>query len=136
MPTRVGFDRRRSASAQVTASLIACNYKKVEKIRKIRKDGTPEIQEAVKNDKMSINTAYTMIRKIQKGLKENEEGPEKLSAAQVRTLKAVLTEENFAGLEALGGDLRGMLNLAVEQLMGMVRNEKRSQERETAGRES
>ncbi len=136
LPTRVGNFRGRSASAQITASLIACNYKKVEKIRKIRKDGTPEIQEAVKNDRISINRAYNLIRKVENGLKEDEEGPEKLSPGQVRALKAVLSEENFAGLKALGGDLRGMLNLAVEQFIGGFRNERRNAVAETVPRES
>jgi hypothetical protein len=54
LPTRVGNYDGRSASARFTASLLGCNYKKVEKIRKIRKDGTPELQEAVKNGEMSI----------------------------------------------------------------------------------
>ncbi|MBM3301102.1 MAG: hypothetical protein FJY85_14245 [Deltaproteobacteria bacterium] len=54
----------RSASARRTAQLLLCKYKKVEKIRKIRKDGTPEIQEAVKNDRMKINRAYNLIREM------------------------------------------------------------------------
>jgi hypothetical protein len=49
-----GIDPGRSASARFTASLIECNFRKVEKMRKIRKDGTPELQEAVKNGEMSI----------------------------------------------------------------------------------
>ncbi|MEW6350720.1 MAG: hypothetical protein AB1646_16790 [Thermodesulfobacteriota bacterium] len=127
-PTRVGFDLAHSPSARVTASFMACNYKKVEKIRRIRKDGTPEIQEAVKNDKMSINRAYTLIRKLEKGLEEEEEGPEKLPPAQIRTLKAVLSEENFASLEALGGDVGATLNQAVEQFISVQGNKGRGEE--------
>jgi hypothetical protein len=56
--TGVIIDRDLSTSARRTASLLGCNYKKVEKIRKVRKDGTPELQEALKNDKMSIDRAY------------------------------------------------------------------------------
>ncbi|MFC1834441.1 hypothetical protein ACFL2Q_06870 [Thermodesulfobacteriota bacterium] len=133
MPTRDGIDPGRSASARKTASLIGSNFRKVEKIRKILKDGTPEIQEALKNDKLTINAAYMRIRKMKTGaVKKNSK--EESSAKQVKAAKLVLNRENFEGLNALGGDLSSQLNLAVEQFISGLRDKERAEEpaRETA----
>jgi len=116
MPTRVGIDRGRNASARRTAAIIGCNYKKVDKIRKIRRDGTPEIQEDVKDDRMSINKAYKLIRDMEIG-EDEEKSRRKLSAAQIKAVKAVLSEDNLIGLEALADDLGSLLNQAVEQFI-------------------
>ncbi|MEW6351611.1 MAG: hypothetical protein AB1646_21380 [Thermodesulfobacteriota bacterium] len=136
MLTRVSVDGGRSASARRTATLLGCNYKKVDKIRKIRKDGTPEIQEAVKNDKMSINRAYQLIRRMEKGLRMDDEGPAKVADAQVRALQVVLTEKNFAGLNALGSDLPALVNSAIEEFISVHGNRARSEEPGTEVRES
>jgi len=81
--TGVSNYQGRSASARRTAALIGCNYKKVDKIRKIRRDGTPEIQEAVRNDECSINKAYDLIREMEIG-EDEEKNRRKLSAAQIK----------------------------------------------------
>jgi len=44
IPPHGGNNPERSASARKTAERIGCNFRKVERIRTIRKDGTPEIQ--------------------------------------------------------------------------------------------
>jgi len=46
--THTILDSAYSTSSRGTAQLLGCNYSKVDKIRKIRKDGTPEIKEAAK----------------------------------------------------------------------------------------
>lgn len=103
-------------SARRTAQVIGCNYKKVDKIRKIVRDGTPEIQEDVSNDAMTINKAYKLIRGMELGAEE-EKSRRKISAAQMKAVKSVLSEENFVGREAMSDDLGSLLNIAVEQFI-------------------
>jgi hypothetical protein len=99
----------RSASARRTAKLIGCHYSKVVKIRVIRRDGTPEMQEAVKNNQMTIHKAWKMIRDMELGEDEN-----KRNAAHTRAVKKVLTEENFERLKELPGDMFENINAAVD----------------------
>jgi hypothetical protein len=106
----------RSASARRTAALIGCHYRKIDKIRKIRRDGWPDIRDAVRNDQCSINRAYKLIRDMEIG-EDDAKGRRKLSKAQIKVVKSVLSEENFVALEAMGDDLGSMLNLAVEQFI-------------------
>jgi hypothetical protein len=109
--TRVSNFAGRSASARRTAALIGCHYRKVDKIRR---DGWPEIQEAVRNDQCSINKAYDLIRDMELG-EDGEKKGRKLSKAQIKVVKSVLSEENFIALEAMGDDLGRLINLAVQQ---------------------
>ena len=101
--TGVRIEKTRSVSARKTADLIGCNYGKVDKIRKIRRDGTPEIQDAVRNDKMSINKAFGMIREKELGTDETKRN----SAAFMKGARVVFTEENLGRLKELRGDLQG-----------------------------
>ena len=98
------------------AELIGCNYKKVDKIRKIRRDGTPEIQDAVRNDKMSINKAFGMIRKVELGTDETKTN----SRAFMKGAKVVFSEENLGRLTELGGDLQAHANAAVEEYISRL----------------
>jgi ParB-like chromosome segregation protein Spo0J len=123
--TRVSNFVGRSASARRTAALIGCHYRKVDKIRKIRRDGTSEIQDAVRNDQLTINKAYKLIRDMELG-EDQEKSRRKLSKAQVNVVKSVLSEENFAHLEAMGDDLGALLNLAVEQFIRGLRSRERA----------
>ncbi len=111
MLTGVSIDRGRSASARSTASLIGCHYRKVDKIRKIRRDGTLQIQEAVRTDKLTINKAYKLIRDMELG---SDGGTDKVSVALVKAAKVLFNEENFAILKELGGDLSSHANRAAE----------------------
>ncbi len=114
----------------MTNRLIGCHFRKVEKIRKGHTDGTPEIQEAVKNDRMSINRAYDLIRKMERGVVEGNQ-TEKLSAAQLKAVKLFLSQANLAELNALGGDLSSLLNssllnLSVEQFISGLGDKERT----------
>jgi len=131
----VPFESEPSRSSQWTAQLLGCNYKKVEKIRKIRKDGTPEIQEAVKNDRMKINRAYNLIREMEKG-EDEEKSRKKLLASQIKAAKILFTEENFAILKELGGDLSFHANMAAEVYMRRLRDKERAEEPETESQKS
>jgi len=123
LPTRVILDRGGSTSARKTAAIIRCLYRKVDKIRKIRRDGTPEIQEDVRNDKMKISKPYKLIRDMELGVDE-EKSRRKFSAAQIKAVKMVLSEDNLIGLEALGGDLGSLLNQAVEQFISSLQDKR------------
>jgi hypothetical protein len=95
----------------MTARLIGCNFRKVEKMRTIRRDGTPEIQEAVKNDKLRINSAYNKIRKMKQ---VQEDTGENSSAAQIKPLRITFSRESLALLQELGGDVGVHVNTALE----------------------
>jgi len=111
----------RSASARRTASYIGCSYKTVERIRTIRKLGTPEIQEAVKNDKLSINGAYSKMCKTKHGKDSSGENP---STQQLRTARITFSEENYAVLKDLGGDVGTHVNVAVEMYVRWMQETK------------
>jgi hypothetical protein len=112
MLQRCNNDRGSASSARETASIIGCHYSKVVKIRTIRRDGTPEMQEAVKNNQMTIHKAWKMIRDMELGEDEN-----KHSAAHTSAAKKLLTEENFEKLKGLPGDIHEKMNAAVEFFM-------------------
>ncbi len=58
-PTGVGIEKGGSASARRTAKMLGCGRGKVEKVRKILKDGTHEIQDAVrKGEKCSMSITF------------------------------------------------------------------------------
>jgi len=100
----------RSASARRTAKIIGCNYRKIDKIRRIRRDGTQEIQDAVRNGDIGIEKAHSMIREMQLGEDENKRN----SAADTKAAKRILTEENFETLKNLPGDMYEKMNAAIE----------------------
>jgi hypothetical protein len=112
----------RSASAKRTAHLIGCHYRKVDKIRRIRRDGWPEIQEAVRNDEMTVNKAYDLIRKAEIG-EDDEKGKRKLTIGQIKTLKGVYGDEIMTELEGYGGDLHLHLIAAMKQYLGGLRED-------------
>jgi ParB-like chromosome segregation protein Spo0J len=121
--TRVSNFVGRSASARRTAALIGCHYRKVDKIRKIRRDGAPQIQEDVKNDRIGINKAYKLIRDMELG---SNEATDKVSVAQVKAAKALFNEENLAILTELGGDLSSHANRAAELYIRRLQDKERT----------
>jgi hypothetical protein len=108
---RPKLDRSYSTSAREAAKFLGCHFSKVEKIRKIIRDGWPEIQEAVANDEMSINKAYQLV--LDREMRQ-EEAEKKASAAHIKAADTLLSEENFAFLEQLGGDVSDHVNKALE----------------------
>ena len=132
LTTRVVNFAGPSASARMTAELLRCNYRKVDRIRKIRRDGWPELQEAVKNDAVTIYKAYKLIRDMELG-EDEKKSRRKLSPAQIKVVKSVLSEENFFGLEAMGDDLGSLLNLAVEQFVKRLERKKERMQPRASG---
>ncbi|MDQ7785889.1 MAG: hypothetical protein RDU20_23615 [Desulfomonilaceae bacterium] len=97
----------RSASARRTASIVGCNFRKVERVRKILKDGTDDIRDAVSDGKMTINRAYNTIvnkakAKARRG--DDNETHEKLSEEMRKAACLLFPQEDVTALERLGGN--------------------------------
>jgi hypothetical protein len=116
-----------SASAKKTAHLIGCHYRKVDKIRRIRKDGWLEIQQAVRNDEITINKAYDLIRKTEIG-EDDEKSARKLTVGQIKMLKTVCGEEIITELEGYSDDLRSYLVAAMKQYLHGLRENGRDED--------
>jgi len=119
-------ERGSTTSARRTAKIIGCNYRKVYQIRRIRKDGTTQIQDAVRNGEMGINNAYSMIRDMELGKDENKRN----SAADTKAAKRLLTEENFERVSKHGGDVCIIINAALEFYLPTLDNEEPSDDRD------
>jgi hypothetical protein len=65
----------------------------------------------VANDEITINRAYKLIRDMELG---NDGNGKKFAAARIRAAKTLLSEENFAFLGQLGGDVGNHVNKALE----------------------
>jgi hypothetical protein len=78
------------------------------------------MQEAVKNNQMTIHKAWKMIRDMELGEDEN-----KRNAAHTRLAKKVLTEENFERLKELPGDMFENINAAVELYLRSLHDRER-----------
>ncbi|MEW6141448.1 MAG: hypothetical protein AB1733_24765 [Thermodesulfobacteriota bacterium] len=109
MPTHVGIESGRSASAHRMANILGSNRGKVEKARKILKDGTPEIHDAVKNGKMTTNKAYNLV--IKKPLVRRRSGDIKLKPW------------TLAALRELGGSIEDHVEAAVKWYVEWLRRE-------------
>jgi len=114
--TDVGNEKGRSASAHRTAHMLGCNYKKVERARRIIKGGTPQVKEDVRKDKMTINKAYNLI--TSKGQAEDDKtAQEKLPKKISEAAKKLFNKKNMAGFKALGGNLVAHANAAAEMYL-------------------
>lgn len=116
IPTGVGIETGRSASARRTASMVGCNYKKVEKVRKIMKEAPTTIRNAVRTGKVTINKAYNATVEKAKG-----ESKEKSSSAKIKATKIQLTDKNMSVLNELGGDIHDHVNKAIEGYLRYLR---------------
>ena len=83
----------------------------VKRARRINREATPEILEALENRKMTISKAEEAIGDTAKAKKKTRVRP---PAAQDREGMVQLNDENLAGLKALGGTLHSHVNAAVE----------------------
>jgi hypothetical protein len=68
----------------------------------------------VANDEMRINTAYKLIHDMELG---NDDNCKRLASGHIKAAKALLSEENFAVLEELGGDMGEHVDRALEVYM-------------------
>ena len=118
--SHVALDSGQDESARRIASLLGCNHKTIKKIQKICSDGTFEIQLAVRFDKMTINTAYKRVLGNEKR-KNTEEGGSRKSRAKAS--KTVISQENLARLNELGGELDAHVNKALEMYVRSLHEE-------------
>jgi hypothetical protein len=118
MPTPVGSPTGRSASAHKTAIMVGCNYKKVEKVRRIIREGSTKLHKQISDGPLTINKAYNALAKKAKEEKKLESAPPK-----TKTTKIHLTEENLAALKKLGGDLHAHVNRAVKGYLNYLRRD-------------
>jgi hypothetical protein len=126
MPTSVGVEKGRSASAKRTGLKAGCHYKKVEKVRRILRDGPISMHNAVANGKMTINKAYNTV--LEEGKIEK-----KSSGEQDKPFMVHLTEENLADLKQLNKTVHFHVNKAVRMYIKGLRKmgrfpEKKEQE--------
>jgi len=111
-PLETGY----ATSAERTAALVNCSARTVKRARRIRKDGSREILEAMKNGKMTIGQADKRIAEKAKAKTTAKSSAKENQDAMVR-----LTDENLAALKELGGNLHSLVNRAVEQYIKRLR---------------
>jgi hypothetical protein len=109
-PPNGGIEKGRSPSAQRTADLVGWTVRMVERARRVRDQGTSEILEAVRNNKMSLSKAEKAIADQAKETSDTEPPVPQNEDGMVH-----LTDENLAGLKELGGNRHSHVNTAVEQ---------------------
>jgi hypothetical protein len=101
-------------SSERTAKMVGCGPRTVDRVRKIRKAGTPEILEALKNRKMTITEAEEAID----GKAKDKKRTKKAELKEIRkAAEKLLNEDNLAGIDSLGGDLAYHANKAVEEYL-------------------
>jgi ParB-like chromosome segregation protein Spo0J len=96
-------------SALRTAALVGTSDTTVKRARRIRKEGKPDILEALKNRKMTISQAARAIAK--KGQCNEAKTP----VTQNQEGMVQLTDENLAALKELSGTRHEHVNEAVKQ---------------------
>lgn len=101
-------------SAERTGSLIGWSARQVKRGRRINKDATPEILEALKNHKMTIGQADKRIAEKAKAKKQTTEESQ---AKENKVAMVALSDENLAALEELGGNRYIVVNKAVAEYL-------------------
>ena len=104
------IETRHSTSAERTAALVGCSATTVKRARRIRKEGTPSMLEALKNREMTISQVEKAI--VEKA-KAKEGTGEESSVGESKNSMVHLTDENLAVLEQLDGTLHHHVNKAV-----------------------
>ncbi len=73
---------------------------------------------------MTVNKAYKLIRDMELGTEESEK---RLAAARIKAARTLLSDENFAVLQELGGDVGDHMNKALEMYMRLLREQDRAE---------
>ena len=101
-------------SAERTGSLVGWSARKVKRGRRIIREATPDILEALKNRKMTIAGAEKAIIKKAKPEADNKTDSKDIETRREPVMVA-LTEENVAALRELGKTLHFHVNAAVAE---------------------
>jgi hypothetical protein len=109
--TRVSNSEGCSAHARRTGKLLGCNFRRVERIRRIIKARIPEILDAVWNGRMSIDQAYEPVRALKNG---GDVTKDKAAAAYRRAVEKAFSPGRLAFFQSLGGDLASHVDRAGE----------------------
>jgi len=110
------IETKPATSAERTAGLVGCSARTVKRARRIRKDGSTEILEALRNRKMTISQAEKALTK-----KIGEES----RVGEKESFKVHLTAENLAALRQLEGPLNDHVNKAVSGYIRWLRKKGR-----------
>jgi ParB-like chromosome segregation protein Spo0J len=119
-----GLETPRKTSAERTADLVGCSARTVERARRIRKDGTPEILEALRNREMTISQAENAIIKKAQAEAEKNTGEQSSDAESENSLVHV-TDEYRAVLSQMEGTLYEHVNKAVKMYIRWLRDKGR-----------
>lgn len=121
------IETRHSTSAERTAALVGCSAATVKRARRIRKEGTPSMLEALKNREMTISQVEKAI--VEKA-KAKEGTGEESPVGDNKNSMVHLTDENLAVLEQLDGTLHHHVNKAVSWYIDWLRDRGRLPEKE------
>ncbi len=127
-------------SSEVVAKELNTSPRKVEQMRTISDNGDPDVIDAVKADKISVNKGYNETQKRRKEKKETSENKKaenksvtkkeaaKKSKQQSDVRSVSLSDRHFAALKELGGLIEDHVAQAVEDYLEMMaaQNEERT----------
>ncbi len=115
------IEKKVMTSAERTAKLVGCGPRTVDRVRKIRKAGKPEILEALKNREMTITQAEEAIGRKTK----DKKAAQKAKLKKIRkAAEKLFKEDNLSGIDSLGGDLVYHVNKAVAEYVEKQLEEK------------
>jgi len=116
-------------SAQRTAKLVGCGPRTVDRVRKIRKAGTPEILEALKNRKMTITEAEEAV-----GIPKDKKKARKAEDKKIKkAAEKLINGDNLSEIDSLGGDLAYHINKAVAEYVAKKKLEEKPYRTDDAG---
>ncbi len=101
-------------SAQRTADIVGTNETTVKRARRIQREGTDKIIQAIRDGKLKISQAVNAIINAKKTVVESK-------AIQDKDNLVALTDDNLAGLKELGGNRHAVVNTAVAEFIARQR---------------
>lgn len=116
-PPRGGLENKKQTSAERTAATVGCSPRTVERARRIRKKGTTDLIEALKNGK-TMSQVENIIAQREKAEKETEEESQ---VEKKESLLDRLTDANRSDLMEVGGDLYVHVNRALKGYFNYLR---------------
>jgi DNA-binding transcriptional MerR regulator len=124
-------ETRHATSAERTAALVGCSPRKVKRARRIRKDGTSEILDALRNREMTISQAENAIIKKAQAESEKNTG-EQSSVSESENSLVQLNGEYRAVLSQIEGTLHEHVNKALKMYIWRLPRQGRLPEKEQA----
>jgi hypothetical protein len=116
-------------SSEVVAKELNTSPRKVEQMRTISDNGDPDVIDAVKTDKISVNKGYKETQKRRKEKKEKSETKKakdksvtkkeaaKKSKQQSDVRSVLLSDDHFAAVKKLGGSVEEHVALAIKEYL-------------------